>query len=220
MRLRSIRQRHSTHLPLAQEAIKQLGRIARNLTIQSLDQGYSLSLPTVIECSDIPDDVTEIPTPDVAKHFPHLQETEHLIPPYHQDVPIDLLIGRDLTEAHHVLDQIVGPKDTPFAQRLHFGWVIIGEVCLDRTTTPLCVNSKKTFVRRDGRPSLFEPCRKDISVKQLESHKPPDKAQDAANPYLGDNLFRKEDDDDKLGLSVEDREFLEIMDKEMVKGKD
>lgn len=60
MRLRSIRQRHSTHLPLAQEAIKQLGRIARNLTIQSLDQGYSLSLPTVIECSDIPDDVTEI----------------------------------------------------------------------------------------------------------------------------------------------------------------
>ena len=143
----------------------------------------------MIECSDIPDDVTEIPTPDVAKHFPHLQETEHLIPPYHQDVPIDLLIGRDLTEAHHVLDQIVGPKDTPFAQRLHFGWVIIGEVCLDRTTTPLCVNSKKTFVRRDGRPSLFEPCRKDISVKQLETHKPTDKAQNAANPYLGDNFF-------------------------------
>lgn len=107
MRLRSIQQRHSIHLPLAQEAIKQLGRIARNLTIQSLDQGYSLSLPTVIECSDIPDDVTEIPTPDVAEHFPHLQEIAHLIPPYDPDVQIGLLIGRDLTEAHHVLDQIV-----------------------------------------------------------------------------------------------------------------
>ena len=29
-----------------------------------------------------------------------------------------------------------------------------------------------------------------------------------------------EDDDDKIGLSAEDRDFLEIMDKEMVKGKD
>ena len=42
---------------------QEAGTIARNLTIQSLDKGYSLSHPTEIECSDIPDDVMEIPTP-------------------------------------------------------------------------------------------------------------------------------------------------------------
>ena len=119
-----------------------------------------------------------------------------------------------------MLDQIVGPNETSFAQCFHFDLVIIGEVCLDRTTTPLRVNSKKTFVRRNGRPALFEPCKNDLSVKHLETPKPPEKAQGAANPYLGDNLFRKEDDDHKKGLSVEDRYFLEIMDKEMVKGND
>lgn len=196
------------------------GRIAHNLTIQSLDKDYNLELPTVIECPEIPNDVTEIPTPDVAQHFPHLQGIANMIPPYDPDVPIGLLIGRDVTEAHHVLDQIIGPKDTPFAQRLHHGWVIIGEACLERTRTPFMVNSKKTSVRRDGRPSLFEPCSKGISVKRLDTNKPPDKDQRVASSYSGDNLFRKEDDDNEVGLSVEDRHFLEIMDKEMVRGGD
>lgn len=100
----------------------------------------------MIECPEIPNDVTEIPTPDVAQHFPHLQGISNMIPPYDPDAPIGLLIGRDVTEAHHVLDQIIGPKDTLFAQRLHHGWVIIGEACLERTRTPFMVSSKKTSV--------------------------------------------------------------------------
>lgn len=80
------------------------GRVAHDLTIQSLDKSYSLTLPTVIECPDILDGVTEIPTPYVAQHFPHLQEMANLIPPYNPDVSIGLLICRDLTEVHHVLD--------------------------------------------------------------------------------------------------------------------
>lgn len=57
------------------------GRIAHNLTIQSLDKGYNLELPTVIECPEIPIDVTEIPTPDVAQHFTHLKGIANMITP-------------------------------------------------------------------------------------------------------------------------------------------
>lgn len=43
-----------------------------------------------------------------------------------------MLIGRDITIAHHVLDQKVGPGNLPYAQKLHLGWTIIGETCLGK----------------------------------------------------------------------------------------
>lgn len=69
------------------------GRIAHNLSIKSLDKGYSIELPAVIECPEIPNDVTEIPTPNVAQFFLHLQDIANMMPPYDPDVPIGLLIG-------------------------------------------------------------------------------------------------------------------------------
>lgn len=62
--------------------------MAHNLTIQSLDKGYILEPPTVIECPEITNDGTEIPTQDVAQHFPHLQDIANMIPPYDPDVHI------------------------------------------------------------------------------------------------------------------------------------
>ena len=32
-----------------------------------------------------------------------------------------MLIGRDLVEAHYIIDQRIGPKGTPFAQKLALG---------------------------------------------------------------------------------------------------
>lgn len=82
------------------------------------------------------------------------------------------------------------------------------------------VNSKKIFVRRDGCFFLFELCSKGIFVKWLDINKFLDKDQRVVSFYLGDNFFCKEDDDNEVGLLVEDRYFLEIMDKEMVRGGD
>ena len=41
-------------------------------------------------------------------------------------MPIALLIGRDLLEAHRVHDHRFGPKDEPFALKMKLGWVIVG----------------------------------------------------------------------------------------------
>ncbi|XP_070196629.1 uncharacterized protein [Littorina saxatilis] len=71
-----------------------------------------------VECESIPQDMSEIPTPDVAHSHAHLQPIAASIPPLHPEIKIGLLIGRDLLMAHHVLDQILGAPSAPFAQRL------------------------------------------------------------------------------------------------------
>lgn len=40
--------------------------------VESLYGHTKLSLPTLIECDMLPDDRTEILSPDVARHYPHL----------------------------------------------------------------------------------------------------------------------------------------------------
>ena len=48
------------------------GRRATGFIAQSLDGSRNVSLPMLIECNDMPDDRSEIPTPEAARHHPHL----------------------------------------------------------------------------------------------------------------------------------------------------
>ena len=48
------------------------GRRAHDLIIESLDGTHSYTLPVLTECNAIPDSREEIPTPNVARAFPHL----------------------------------------------------------------------------------------------------------------------------------------------------
>lgn len=60
------------------------------------------------------------------------------------EAEILLLVGRDAIDAHHVLEQVLGPSNSPFAQRLTLGWVIIGDMCIGRNHSSDKVNSCKT----------------------------------------------------------------------------
>ena len=134
------------------------GRRANGFTIASLDCKSHLELPTRIECNQIPNMREEVPTPDVAKNHPHLLDIVDHIPPLDDESEILLLIGRDLIEAHHVFDQRIGPHNSPYAQKLCLGWVIIGETCLGKIQKPDHINVNKTHVLGNGRESIFKPC--------------------------------------------------------------
>ena len=73
-----------------------------------------------------------------------------------------LLVVRDLPEAHHVHDQRIGHRNSPYAQRLSLGWVIVGEACLGKVHTPDFVNVNQTYILENGRPTLFQPCTYDM----------------------------------------------------------
>lgn len=68
------------------------GRVAENCVVESWDSTVKLSLPSFIECNNIPDIREEIPTPEVARNFPHLRNIETFIPTIYDGRTL-LLIG-------------------------------------------------------------------------------------------------------------------------------
>ncbi|TKS65719.1 hypothetical protein D9C73_028275 [Collichthys lucidus] len=208
------------------------GRQASNFMLESMDGGLQLPLPTLIECDMVPDDRSEIPSPDVAYNHPHLQPVAHKIPAVDPNAPILLLLGRDILRVHKVQKQINGPHNAPYAQRLDLGWVIVGEACLEAVHKPDEVNVYKASVLPNGRASFLRPCPHNIQVKEDNSGKPhrhqclsstqqmDDLDQAASTDELGHTIFESSRDDNKPALSMDDKAFLTIMEKEVYQDDD
>ena len=178
-----------------------------------------MDLPLLMEYDDIPNETSEIPTPEVAMSYPYLRTIASSIPEFDTNAEIQLLIGRDLIEAHHIKEQITGPRGQPFAQRIGLGWAIIGEICLGRLHKRTTVNVNKVSILNNGSVTCNQPCQNHRQIKE----------QISASSYVignrdfcyhGDNVFMKTPDDDRTGLSVEDKLFLKLMDTSFTKDKD
>ena len=199
------------------------GRRASNFIVESLDGNTQIPLPTLIECDMLPDDRSEIPSPEVARHHPHLQHLVEKIPAVDPDASILLLLGRDLIQVHKVREQCNGPQSAPFAQRLDLGWVIIGDVCLGRAHRPNSVSVFRTSVLASGRHSILSPCTSSLVVKEkIDSREPPHSFPSVSAfshsdevESLSRNVFQRTQHDNKLGMSIEDELFLDLMDREV-----
>ncbi|XP_056000356.1 uncharacterized protein LOC130048119 [Ostrea edulis] len=184
------------------------GRQARDLTVSSLDRSSYIDIPFAIECNYIPEIRDEIPTPEIARSYAHLHDIAKDIPEVDEDIPILLLIGRDIPEAHHVLEQRTGARNSPFGQRLTLGWVIVGESCLNKVHRPNSVVVNKTYLLPNGRSSIFQPCANDIHIEVR-------KDTGYSLRDLDASVFMKQRDDDTIGLSVDDKNFIRTMDKDV-----
>ena len=173
------------------------GRCLPGLVVESHDGTSILRCPPILECDDIPDNKREVATPSVARAYPHLRKIANYIPELQETASVLLLIGRDLPMAHHVLAQVLGHENDPYAQQLHLGWAIIGETCLGKVHETNTVNVKKTNVLQNGRSSVLQPCQNVFDIKE--------------------DVFSRSKHDESPGLSREDRVFVEIMEKEMTK---
>lgn len=100
------------------------GRRAQGFMVESCDEKTRLALPSLIECNLIPNNRAEIPTPEAAKYHKHLKSVASKIPCLDPKAKILLLFGRDLIQAHKVLEQCNGPQYAPFAHRLALGSVM------------------------------------------------------------------------------------------------
>ncbi|XP_064462753.1 uncharacterized protein LOC135373586 [Ornithodoros turicata] len=208
-------------------AVESSGRRASGYVVESIDGRVRVPLPTLIECMQIPDDRNEIPTPEVAHHHPHLKKIAGLIPPLTDDAEILLLLGRDVLQVHKVRQQLNGPNNAPYAQRLDLGWVVVGDVCINGMRKPDRISTFTTTLLENGRASTFTPCPSHVFIKE-------NVAQGAAIANLtsmpawscdtlsyiqglGDSVFETSKDDNKLAPSIEDKQFLEIMNKTFTK---
>ena len=198
------------------------GRCAENLVIESLDGRKVHTLPSIIECDVIPDSKEEIPTPAVGKAHPHLKEIANKIPEIDPEADILLLVGRNVPQLHKVHESRNGKGASPWAQRLDLGWVILGKVCLNGAHTPSNVSSYRTHVLPNGRPSILEPCPNAFMVNRMpvdgcEAKRTEQFVGGRFEDGLAKNVFVRTEDDDRPGLSVEDRKFVDIMESNMEK---
>ncbi|XP_056443333.1 uncharacterized protein LOC130380174 [Gadus chalcogrammus] len=204
------------------------GRRVNNFMLESMDGNLQLSLPTLIECDMVPDDRSEIPSPDVAEQHSHLQPVANKIPAVDPDAPILMLLGRDILRVHKVREQINGPHNAPYAQRLDLGWVIVGVVCLGVAHKPAHnqVNVYKANELQNGRTSFLSPCPNNIHVKEHHNNAPqrynrlsPPRDEDTgwatSTDSLGHAVFESSRDDNKTALSMDDKAFPTIMDREV-----
>ncbi|KAK7895294.1 hypothetical protein WMY93_020619 [Mugilogobius chulae] len=204
------------------------GRRAVDFIIESMDGKTNIKLPPLIECDSVPDDRSEIPSPEIAQHHPHLLPIANKIQPVDHHAPILLLLGRDILSVHKVREQINGPSNAPYAQRLDLGWVVVGEVCLGRAHNTNEVNVYKTHMLDSGRTTHFEPCPNIFSVKEQYSVKSQPNMLTATNSVdtieksdqLGQSVFDRTESDDKLALSIDDKTFLTIMDNAVTQNKE
>ena len=206
-----------------------IGRRAHNLVVESFDGTQSHMLPVLTECSAIPDSREEIPTPAVARAHPHLEAIVEKIPELDPEAEILLLVGRDAPPLHKIHESRNGPRNAPWAQRLDLGWVVIGNVCMDGAHKPTEVSSYRTQVLNNGRPSFLLPCSNRLYVKHgshadsttyLETSKKKGTFfKGSFEDGLGDNIFACTKDDNRPGMSVEDRKFINIMNRSLARNE-
>ncbi|KAK3569837.1 hypothetical protein QTP86_005855 [Hemibagrus guttatus] len=142
------------------------GRRANGYEVESLDGTVRITLPSLIECNDFPNNRDEIPTPDVARHHAHLKSVAHLIPDQDPQAPIMLLLGWDVIRVHKVRKQVNGPHYLPYAQKLDLGWVIVGNVCQGDVHRPLTIRTFHMNTVEPKRPTLFCPCPNVFNVNE------------------------------------------------------
>ncbi|XP_051813210.1 uncharacterized protein LOC110970024 isoform X1 [Acanthochromis polyacanthus] len=199
------------------------GRKAKDFIIESMDGHNKVPLPPMRECDMIPEDRSEIPSPEVAHHHPHLKAFSHKIHPVNPNAQILLLLGRDILRLHKVREQRNGPSNAPFAQRRDLGWVIVGDICVSGAHKPVSVRAYKTNTLLNGRPSYLSPCSNVLQVKKKKRiERVADETQNFTDTYqtkqtdsLGDTVFIKTEDDERLAPSQQDAQFLTIMQNEM-----
>ena len=87
-----------------------------------------VELPKVYLRKRIPHRKNQIPTPEVASKWPHLNKIVEKLHPYQSNTDMALLIGCNCPHAIKPREVILGKGDDPYAVRTLLGWGIVGPV--------------------------------------------------------------------------------------------
>ena len=154
------------------------------------------------------------------KHHSHIYDIARDLESLDENADILLLISRDAKEAHHLVEQVVGPTISPFAQRLKLGWVVVGEMCLGSSLKPVNANVCKIYLTPLGRPTVFPPCANKFEICELTDCLLYTKPQKSDSKDLPSDVFMQTELDNAVGHEIEETKFLNLMNKELNKDED
>ena len=99
----------------------------KGLSVRGFSSNMKIQLPTTYSRQIMPANRSHIPSPEMAKKFPHLSSIASELLPL-QDCEIGLLIGYNCARALMPREVIAPDTEGPYAQRTELGWGIVGIV--------------------------------------------------------------------------------------------
>ena len=99
-----------------------------DLEVLSFDRKTCIQLPPVFTRDHIPASRSQIPKPEVARSWKHLEAVSRQMVPFHDSADVAILIGNNLPSAIRPREVIAGNDDEPYAQKSILGWGIVGVV--------------------------------------------------------------------------------------------
>ena len=102
----------------------------KGLVVRGMNDGPRISLPNAYTRSIMPANHDHIPTSDIAKMWPHLEEIADQIEPL-RDCGIGLLIGYNCPRALAPREVVALREDGPYGLKTDLGWSIVGIVDAD-----------------------------------------------------------------------------------------
>lgn len=108
-------------------------RRAKNICIRPCDGGETFNLPPVTECNNKPNDLSEIPTPQIDRCHQHLRHVACHIPELDQSAEISLFQKTNSAGTCHYLE-CINPQKTQYDSRCF--WLFY---CLPRKITQQCL---------------------------------------------------------------------------------
>ena len=146
-----------------------------------------VELPSAVTCQDLVDSRKEYATEIYLNSWSHTIPYASNFPPYDCELPMLALIGRD---CHAALPFTYLTDKAPFVGKSRLGYALIGDMC------PRTPNEQAKVLRVELTDKTG-----DTSIQLAFLN----------NPNRGFNVFSMRRDDEELGLSLEDKQFLAIV---------
>lgn len=109
---------------LAQETIT--SQKITGLVVCGVGETTDILLPRAYTRNIIPARRSQIPRPETARKWPHLEKIASFLMPVRSDVEVGLLIGTNCARAIKLREVLPGNDDDPYAKRTALGWGVIG----------------------------------------------------------------------------------------------
>ena len=101
-------------------------QIIDGLVVSRYDSKVDILLPKMYTRTRIPGQRGQIPRPETARKYEHLEKIADEIPPYEDHLSIGLLIGNDCVRALKSRSIVPGRSNDPYAIRTTLGWGVVG----------------------------------------------------------------------------------------------
>lgn len=141
----TIFQGSSPAYPLVWKTCVRQSESSGSLVYEFVDEsiGMRVSLPPsmLLECNQITNNSSVIPTPNSAHLQTHLKHLADIMYPLDPNADIVYFLGSGVIRIHKVQEQIRCSDNDPFTQKLDLGWIIDGGLCLGGALRSLEVSS-------------------------------------------------------------------------------